>query len=485
MVNRCCIVGCKSATHNRHGEKIENGLTYHRFPAWRRHQGDQVSEITKSRRLAWIAAVRRPNITFHSIPTSMRVCSLHFHSGKPANEMYNSHPDWAPSLHLGHTEMKATKTARYERRETRKRQRTDSTPAMDETVIDDLVPPVETPAPAEDGADQTLLIECDLCQCRRAEIDRLLEENCALKCELGRRKMDEHFLKDDNVKVKYYTGLPHLEVVMGVLACVGPHMTQSSKALSPFQMLFLTLMRLRLNLPIQHIAHLFCVDRKTVSKTFSDTIHVLHARTSPLITWPGRDAWRAAMPHEFVEAFGTRVALILDCFEIFIQRPSNLKAQAQSYSHYKHNRTMKYLVGITPQGSISFISKGWGGRVSDEHVTDNCGILDKLLPGDLVLADRGFDTEDSVGLMCAEVKIPAFTKGRCQLDARDVESTRKIAHLRIHVERVIGTVRNKYTILSDKVPIHMVLPCKDEDMTFLDKIVSVCCALTNMSPMLC
>ncbi|XP_036001960.1 uncharacterized protein LOC118565635 [Fundulus heteroclitus] len=396
--------------------------------------------------------------------------------------MFNSHPDWAPSLHLGYTEMKVTKTARCERQQNRKRHRTDSTPAMDETVIDVLVPPAETPAPAEDGADQTPLTECDSCQRRRAEINRLLEENRTLKRELGQRKMDEGFLKDDDVKVKYYTGLPHLEVVMGVLACVGPYMTQRSKVLSPFQMLFLTLMRLRLNLPIQHVAHLFFVDRKTVSKTFRDTINVLHARTSPLINWPGRDALRATMPHQFVEAFGKRVAVILDCLEISIQRPSSLKAQARSYSHYKHNATMKFLVGITTQGSICFISKGWGGRVSDEHVTDNCGILDKLSPGDLVLADRGFDVQDSVGLMCAEVKIPALTKGRCQLDARDVESTRKIAHLRIHVGRVIGTVRNKYAILSAEAPFHMVLPCKDEDMTFLDKIVSVCCALTNMSP---
>ena len=83
--------------------------------------------------------------------------------------------------------------------------------------------------------------------------------------------------------------------------------------------------------------------------------------------------------------------------------------------------------------------------------------------------------------MCAEVKIPAFTKGHCQLQARDVENTRKIAHLRIHVKRVIGTVRNKYTFLSAKVPINIVLPCQGEDTTFLDKIVSVCCSLTNMS----
>lgn len=55
-----------------------------------------------------------------------------------------------------------------------------------------------------------------------------------------------------------------------------------------------------------------------------------------------------------------------------------------------------------------------------------------------MLANRGFDIRDSVELMCAEVKTPVFTRGRCQLDAKDVEDTRKIAHLRVHVERVIG-----------------------------------------------
>lgn len=84
--------------------------------------------------------------------------------------------------------------------------------------------------------------------------------------------------------------------------------------------------------------------------------------------------------------------------------------------------------------------------------------------------------------MCAEAKVPAFTRGRCQLDAKDVEETRQIAHLRVHVQRVIGCVRNKYTILNETIPVSMVLPCEDEDIIFLDKIVSVCCALTNMCP---
>ena len=42
--------------------------------------------------------------------------------------------------------------------------------------------------------------------------------------------------------------------------------------------------------------------------------------------------------------------------------------------------------------------------MSDKHLTENC---DKLLPGDTILADRGFDIQESVGLFCATIKIPA------------------------------------------------------------------------------
>ena len=51
-------------------------------------------------------------------------------------------------------------------------------------------------------------------------------------------------------------------------------------------------------------------------------------------------------------------------------------------------------------------------------------LLDKLLPGDIVLADRGFDIADSVGLHCARITIPASTKAKKQLTGIEVEQTR-------------------------------------------------------------
>ena len=85
--------------------------------------------------------------------------------------------------------------------------------------------------------------------------------------------------------------------------------------------------------------------------------------------------------------------------------------------------------------------------------------------------------------MCAEVKIPAFTRGKSQLCPVDVETTRNIgAHVRIHVERVIGLLRQKYSILSSTLPIDFVKTDESTTVTTLDKMVNVGCALINLCP---
>lgn len=69
------------------------------------------------------------------------------------------------------------------------------------------------------------------------------------------------------------------------------------------------------------------------------------------------------------------------------------------------------------------------------------------------MANRGFDTADGVGFYCAKLHILAFTKDRKQLCAADAKNTRRLANIRIHVERVIGLVRYKCVILKSVLPI--------------------------------
>lgn len=244
-------------------------------------------------------------------------------------------------------------------------------------------------------------------------------------------------------------------------------------------------MKLRLNAPMQDLAYRFGVSHSTVSRIFLAWMIVMGCRLAPLIVWPDRaDLWRT-MPQCFQFCFGNRVTVIIYCFEVFTNRPSNLYARAQTYSSYKSHSTVKILIGITPQGSISFVSQAWGGRTSDKHLTDNCGILNKLVPGDLVMADRGFTIHESVLMQRAELVIPAFTKGRDQLDPIDVEKTRGIANVRIHVERVIELLRGKYTILSSILPIEF-LACdkrnEENAKPMIDRVITVTSALTNLSP---
>ena len=51
-----------------------------------------------------------------------------------------------------------------------------------------------------------------------------------------------------------------------------------------------------------------------------------------------------------------------------------------------------------------------GGRVSDKHIVEHSGYLNNLLPGDVILADRGFDVADSVAMLGATLDILAFTR---------------------------------------------------------------------------
>ncbi|KAL2102137.1 hypothetical protein ACEWY4_001305 [Coilia grayii] len=320
MPRTCCVVVCTVRSHDRSDKKIDNGISFYSFPAWKQRQGSYVAEVTKRRRMAWISAVRRVDITFGKSANCLRVCSRHFLSGKPAYEMDESNTDCAATLHLGHSEVRVT-SDRYARRLKRARtavpeegdaevaggeqhgddtevtggeecgdhapvtggeERGDQTEATggeecgDQTeatggeVCGDHAPvtggeecedQTEATGGEEDG-DQTEATDCELCTKKGSEMNRLLQENRELRAELSRSKMDEDFFRGKTEKVKYYTGLPCFAILFSMISTVQPYLP-AAKKLTSFQMVLLTLIRLRLDLPVTHLSHIFNVSRKT------------------------------------------------------------------------------------------------------------------------------------------------------------------------------------------------------------------------------
>ena len=129
------------------------------------------------------------------------------------------------------------------------------------------------------------------------------------------------------------------------------------------------------------------------------------------------------------------------------------------------------------------MSKCWGGRVSDRHLTVHSGFLDKLSHGDLVLADRGFDIADDLALVGASLAMPSFTRGKSQLSQREVKTSRALSRVRIHVECAIGRMKI-FKILQCTLPIKLIKRPREADYTTIDKILVACAALCNLHPRL-
>lgn len=233
----------------------------------------------------------------------------------------------------------------------------------------------------------------------------------------------------------------------------------------------LTLMKLKLGLPTELIADIFLISKGLVSQILNTWIKFLAKQLRPMIYWPDRDTIKQKLPHS-LRAY-PNLRCTIDCSEIFIERPRDLKIQALTWSDYKKHNTIKFLVGIAPNGMISFLSKLWGGRASDQYITRNSGFLNKLEPGDLILADRGFPLREDLLMKGATLKIPPPSSGIEQMTQENVKATKRIANARIHVERAIGRMKN-FALLRHTMPITL-LPVADD-------IVTVCACLCNFLP---
>ena len=92
------------------------------------------------------------------------------------------------------------------------------------------------------------------------------------------------------------------------------------------------------------------------------------------------------------------------------------------------------------------------------------------------MADRGFDIQDILTPLGVRVNLPAFLKGKPQLEADHLVETRRIASLRIHVERAMERIKN-FHILDRTIPASLT--------NVAEQIFFVCAVLTNYLPPLC
>ena len=517
MPSTCCVVNCSSRGSSRKSKQKK--IKMFRFPA------------DLARRDSWTRAVHRSNWQPNEYS---RICSRYFIMEKPSP--FPNHPDYIPSIfpyQCQHSAAKLKKLSRYNRLlERRKKDAPKAVPspvsegllyslptqesvreralvspestitdtilpgsAVSEGVLNEVSPDIDSMQ--NESKQQQLVSTAVSTEMTSKEISRLQEESKFNKEELCKLRRETELLQrklcaissviarigNDDKQIHFYTGLPSYLVFEVLLTQLSPLVSKISSVgsgLSLADELLLVLMKLARAITNQDLAYRFDIDCSKVTRIFHRWIDVMAANLKVLIHWPEKDMIIANMPHCFKPRY-RRAVCVIDCSEVFIQRPTAYTARGQTYSSYKSHNTVKFLVATTPTGAISFISKCWGGRVSDKHLTMNSGLLKLLHHGDMVIADRGFDIGDELVFVGATLEIPPFTKGKPQLSQREVENARTLSRVRIHVERAIGRLKN-YKVLKSTLPINLLKRPHETDLATIDKILITCAALTNLHP---
>ncbi|KAJ8667607.1 hypothetical protein QAD02_009270 [Eretmocerus hayati] len=153
--------------------------------------------------------------------------------------------------------------------------------------------------------------------------------------------------------------------------------------------IYLTLTKIRLGDEFKRLANNYGISESQASRIFHKTVRILSHLLKQLIYQPSQAEVQKYLPIPS-RAYYNSVYVLIDAFEIQIQKPSNPILQVLTWSEYKKCNTIKYIIAITPDGFIVFISKGYGGRISDIKLFEACGIIDILPEGCACMADRGF-----------------------------------------------------------------------------------------------
>lgn len=326
------------------------------------------------------------------------------------------------------------------------------------------------------------------------QLKAALKEIEHLQEELGRAGGKDFCLErfsSDPHMINFYTGFKDCFTLKAVFTSLQPTATTMTRwtqmqrhssnkenikenaihkeALQLIDQFFLFLCRVRQGFPEQDLAVRFGISQSSVSRILITWANYLYVMLGSLAIWPSRTIIDNNMPECFKDTY-PKTRVIIDCTEIKAQTPSSKVLNSETYSSYKSHTTFKSLIGITPCGSVSFVSSLYTGSISDKSITALSGIVDLLEPDDQVMADKGFLIADLLAKKQASLAIPPFLGEKGKFSATEVQKTHEIARLRIHVERAIRRIK-EYHIFDGVIPLNLTAS--------INQIWTVCCILTN------
>ncbi|XP_062565245.1 uncharacterized protein LOC134227628 isoform X2 [Armigeres subalbatus] len=311
-------------------------------------------------------------------------------------------------------------------------------------------------------------------QTRAEQIERTPDEN---KLERSIRKHGTAILSDFLITEKHlttWTGISSmklLEVLCAMARTMEDNVYPKSYKMHITDRIILTLVKVKQNISFSALSTIFCISPTTAAEYFYHTVQVLAEILGTMIYWPSREEIKQNIPHCFKGKF-ENVRCILDCTEISITSPNCLNCRIACYSNYKHKRTVKILLGVTPAGLISFCSRAYSGKSSDKFIFNKENFIDKLEKHqDAIMTDKGFAIEKECAEKGIRLHIPPFLREK-KLSAEDALLNESIAKARVHVERAISRMKS-FGVLQGSIDPSV--------LRHIDDIMKIICGIVNLS----
>nr|CAI5837891.1 unnamed protein product [Callosobruchus analis] len=424
----CCVPQCNSWAK----KDTERKLTFHRFPETNTRQVYIETEMGKhlmDQRKAWILKLKIGK----QVSKSMKVCSLHFNKDDYFNKGLTTQrgrilkKTAVPSQMLPVSTVTSPKCAgtssdrtdRYKRRESALCTSKNEDPQECDT---------ETNVQAAENLVQLLKSTPDISE---KDLDSAFVQNKKLRDAEVQVNIDRINTLSDllktNAALKSFTGINNFQILDCIVKMINEFcVTDVRSHRLNVRERVLTMTKLKLDLSYVTLGALFSISGQLCKTYFFDFLTVLSQVLKVCIYFPSAEEVSKNLPKCFKNFKNCRA--VLDCIEIFIQRPSCLCCRIKFYSQYKKSTTIKFMTGVSPGGIITFISKPYGGRASDKLIFEESDFIKNLSPNrDSIMVDKGFLIDD----LCAMYKIrlirPPFLKNKQQLTAQEATANKEIA----------------------------------------------------------